>query len=117
MEFSDDDDEYEEGDEYEDDEEEDDEEDTYDKDSGAPAAERRLMRRAATSASSNAPRNGTRVAVRVLPAGWVAVPSKSRPGEMAYKHTETGTTSAEMPTLRNQQMLIDAYLVEASERQ
>ena len=52
------------------------------------------------------------MAVRVLPAGWVAVPSKSRPGEMAYKHTETGTRSAEMPTLRNQQMLIDAYLVE-----
>jgi hypothetical protein len=50
-----------------------------------------------------------RVAASALPAGWVAVPSKSRPGEVAYKHPETGARSPKMPTVRNQQAIIDKH--------
>ena len=50
-----------------------------------------------------------RAAASALPAGWVAVPSKSRPGEVAYKHPETGARSPKMPTVRNQQAIIDRY--------
>ena len=44
-----------------------------------------------------------------IPDGWVAVPSRSRYGEVAYKHLETGTRSTEAPSLQNQQSIIDKW--------
>ena len=49
------------------------------------------------------------VSVEYLPDGWIPVQSRTRPGQFAYKHAETGTRSIEIPTAGNQQNLIDRY--------
>merc|ERR1712070_909016 len=42
--------------------------------------------------------------------GWVAVVSRTRPGQVTYKHIETGARTGKIPTLLNQQGIIDRSL-------
>ena len=54
--------------------------------------------------------NGEHTIQQQVADGWVAVVSRTRPGQVTYKHIETGARTGKIPTLLNQQGIIDRSL-------